>query len=256
MPISSQDLDVLTHFLSFPLNSATKLLEQFRSLPGSVAPEAPPSELQQFVYVPGSRKDRVLLLAHADTVWDDNYIAFPDSTIWQRLVSKKKSNGQLILCGENPEFGIGADDRAGCAILWQLRDSGHSLLLLNGEECGQQGACYLREAYPELFAEINQHQFALQFDRRNAIDYKVYHLPVSQAFHAYIQKNTGYLEPDRNACTDICTICQNICGANLSVGYYNEHRATEYLNVEEWQHTLEITRKMLAKECPHFPMRK
>ena len=32
--------------------------------------------------------------------------------------------------------GIGADDRAGCAILWLLKDSGHSLLVTNGEEIG------------------------------------------------------------------------------------------------------------------------
>ena len=38
--------------------------------------------------------------------------------------------------------GIGADDRAGCAMLWLLRDSGHSLLILDGEEHGQVGAAF------------------------------------------------------------------------------------------------------------------
>lgn len=160
----------------------------------------------------------------------------------------------MTISGENRAFGIGADDRAGCAILWLLRDMGHSLLILNGEESGQQGANYLKNECPSLFKEINQHNFALQFDRRNATDYKVYYLPVSQEFHQYIQQKTGYTEPNRSSCTDICTLCQDICGANLSIGYYNEHDSSEYLNVEEWYHTLSITRKMLAKRCPKFPM--
>ena len=111
-----------------------------------------------------------MLVAHADTVWDELYEKKPAS---QRLISSRNSAGQLTLSGKNKKYGIGADDRAGCAILWLLRDTGHSLLILNGEESGQQGANYLKNECPDLFKEINQHHFALQFDRRNASDYKV-----------------------------------------------------------------------------------
>jgi len=252
MPISPQELDILKRFLSFPLNSAEEVLEQFRALPGSVVPEEPPSELEQFVYVPGKRPDRVLLVAHADTVWDDLHLG--SAPVLQRIASAKNHHGHLILSGENSEIGLGADDRAGCAIVWLLQESGHSLLILNGEERGQLAANYMKNACPDLFEEINEHQFALQFDRRNGADYKVYYLPVSDAFHQYIKKNTSYEEPDHSSRTDICVLCQDICGANLSIGYYDEHTNNEHLNVNEWNQTLTLTRAMLANYCPPFPL--
>lgn len=56
MHLDPQVLDSLQEFLSFPLSSAEKVLEKFRALPGSIAAQkTPPSPLQQFVYVPGTR---------------------------------------------------------------------------------------------------------------------------------------------------------------------------------------------------------
>ena len=69
----------------------------------------------RFLYIPGTRPDRVLLLAHADTVWD----AKPGYPAPVRYVDG-------VYSSQNPELGIGGDDRAGCAILgnfalWAIR---------------------------------------------------------------------------------------------------------------------------------------
>ena len=88
---------------------------------------------------------RVLLTAHADTVFD-----YPEA------VSRISFDGQRFFT-TNTYAGIGADDRAGCAIVWLLKDSGHSLLITNGEEYGCRSACRIREEFPDLFAELNEH---------------------------------------------------------------------------------------------------
>ncbi len=102
------------------------------------------------VYVPGWRDDRALLVAHTDTVFSK-----PIKVQWSAHVahSKRKS------------VGIGADDRAGCAALWLLRQSGHSLLLCPSEESGCLGSSYIAKHYDE---KLSGHTHALQFDRRGA----------------------------------------------------------------------------------------
>ena len=63
--------ETLERFLSFPLESARPVLEEFAHLPGAVAVFE--EGKKSFVFVPGSREDRILLVAHADTVWDALY---------------------------------------------------------------------------------------------------------------------------------------------------------------------------------------
>src|SRR5690606_36735333 len=108
---------------------------------------------KRFLYIPGTRDDRVLLVAHADTVWNDS------------LLNIGYSNS--ILFSKNSTLGIGADDRAGCAILWRLRDMGHSILVPNMEEKGCIGSKFLMSD-SKWAEEIAKHQFAVQFDRYNA----------------------------------------------------------------------------------------
>lgn len=234
------DKTVLEKFLNFNLDSAENVLAEFARLDnaryqGSTHP------LESFVYIPGSREDRVLLVAHADTVFGNqgkHKIIFEDG--------KYKS-------GE-PDVGIGADDRAGCAILYLLKDMGHSLLITNGEELHCLGSYAIKAFYPELYAELNEHQYIIQFDRQRSHDYKVYNIPVSLEFKNFIEKNTGYSEPDKRSNTDITVLCSKICGVNLSIGYYREHKHDEYLVYDEWKHTLDIARKMLEGKQPKFPL--
>jgi hypothetical protein len=179
-------------------------------------------------------------VAHADTFWDREYGYDPGPT--QKI---KIEDGNIRAVNE--EFGLGADDRAGCAVLWLLKDLGHSLLVTNGEEHDQKGASWLKSDNKDIFDEINHdHQFVIQFDRRNGRDFKCYDVGTDE-FRAYFATKTGYTEPDRGSWTDIRILCQEIAGVNLSIGYQNEHHENEYLKVSEWQHTLGVVQKCLSE---------
>ncbi len=218
---------------------------EFAKLPGAVS--CFDGGKRNFVYVPGTRKDRVVLVAHADTVWDSGY---NQGEIYTQSLTFE--NG--VYSGTNSDCGIGADDRAGCAILWLLKDSGHSLLIADGEEHGQIGSNHIRSAYPDLFDEINDHSYIIQFDRRGSSDYKFYNLPVSDEFRDFIETKTGYSDAGRAARTDIVTLCGKICGVNLSIGYYDEHTAYERLVFSEWLHTLNVVNDFLKKDQKRYPL--
>ncbi|MBR1438083.1 MAG: TIGR02452 family protein, partial [Synergistaceae bacterium] len=125
----------------------------------------------------------------------------------------------------------------------------------NNEEIGSLGAQNIRDYHRELFEELNNHQYMIEFDRRNACDYKVYDIPVTEEFKSFIEANTGYKEADRHSSTDIRILCEKVCGVNLSVDYDYEHTVWECLNFHEWENTLNIARKMLEPEQQKFLLR-
>ena len=234
------DREILETFLNYDMSSAGEIFDKFMTLDNARYYEY--DDYPDCVYVPGTRKDRVLLAAHADTVF-----CF-------RGRHKIIHEGDIYRSGEYDE-GIGADDRAGCAILWALRDTGHSLLVTNGEEIDCIGANDIKDFHRELFDELNSHQYVLEFDRRGAKDYKFYDIPVTREFRQFIESNTGYVNPENFSSTDIRVLCEKICGANLSVGYYYEHTGAEHLKFSEWQNTLNTARKLLEQEQKRFPVR-
>ncbi len=241
---------ILEHFCSMPIDSSEQVLNEFAKLPGAIS--CFDGGKNNFVYVPGIRKDRVVLVAHADTVWDSEYTNRDNVS---RLFENKQNSFGIdddIYVGTNPSFGIGADDRAGCAILWLLKDIGHSLLITDGEEDRQKGSNHLKTNYPELLDEVNNHSYIIQFDRRGATDYKFYNLPVSERFKTFVQTKTGYYDAGSTARTDIVALCQKICGVNLSIGYYDEHTPAETLNFLEWHKTLNIAYELLQEEQQQF----
>jgi hypothetical protein len=195
----------------------------------------------RFLYIQGARADRVLLIAHADTVWDAKE-GYPAPVRYE--------NG--VYSSQNPTLGIGADDRAGCALVWELRNMGHSLLITSGEEKGCIASHWLADANPDVLAELNAHQFMVQFDRQQATQFKCYEVGTDE-FRAYVHTQTGYTEPDRLRGTDIKILAQQICGVNLSVGYYDEHTPNERLAFAEWEHTLNLTKAWLSQNAlPKF----
>lgn len=229
-------IKTLLEFLSCPLNSEDEVFSRFESLPGAVIGG---EGLSKWCYVPGTRPDKVLLVAHADTVWhglDDP--------------QQKLNISNRIVTGVKKDYGIGADDRAGCAIVYLMKDSGHSLLIVNGEERGCIGS---REAVKTV--PIKDHQFAVQFDRRGGTDFKCYDVGTT-AFRKFIKKTIGYTEPNRFSTTDIRVLCREICGVNLSVGYSHEHSSLESLNLNEWYATFLIAVEMLKGYCPKFKLDK
>jgi len=237
-----KDIGVLEEFLSLPIADPEGVFEKFRVLPGGVEDHG--EGKQGYLYVPGTRKDRCVIVAHADTYFD---LTYQEKEMANQIVVEK---GEIR--GVSSEASIGADDRAGCAMLWLLKDLGHSLLILDGEEHGQVGAHFLQESNPVLFEEINNHSFMLQLDRRGSHDYKYYKLPVTEQFISYIEQETGYELATGKGRTDIGVLCTRICGVNLSVGYYDEHKPEEKVVIDEWLHTLDIVRKMLKKPLVQF----
>ena len=243
---------ILKEFLRFPLTETGAVFERFLQLPGAAIHG---SGRERVLYVEGARPieaGRCLLVAHADTVWDDYWGGATNTT------NAATAGGQLvetngIIRSADPARGLGADDRAGLAILWLLRDLGHSLMVTDLEEQGRLGSTYLRNHEPEVLSKINRdHAFAIQFDRRNSRDYKCYDVG-SEEFRSYLCDRTGYAEPDRRSFTDICTLCdprgggERMCGVNLSIGYYDEHSEDEHLVVAEWLHTLHLARHWLSQ---------
>lgn len=211
---------------------------------------------KRFVYIQGDRSDKVLLVAHADTVWQHpikmdihDGIVFSSQRFLSYDVKYNKYTSTKI------GIGIGADDRAGCAIVWKLRNLGHSILITSGEEDGCKGSKWIINS-PYWEEEINlKHQFAVQFDRRGLNDAVFYNIGTKK-FVDYIKQETGY-KPQSGFSTDIKHLCKNICGVNLSVGYYSEHQPDERLVIDQWQNTLSTAYSWLKKpNLPRFDLDK
>lgn len=235
--------EVLESFLKIPLESADGVFEKFMEIPGHIFRG---EGQQRFLYVRGQRQNKVCLVAHGDTVWDlhNGYETFTGREIG--------FDGNALF-SMTAGCGLGADDRAGCSILWILRDLGHSLLITDGEESHGQGSIWLIDYNRDISEEINvEHQFLVQFDRKHGRDFKCYNVGTDE-FRSYIGKVTGYSEPDRSSFTDIVTLCERIAGVNLSIGYHNEHHENETLIYSQWENTLNVAAAWLSKsDLPLF----
>lgn len=234
--------EILHEFLRFPLDTTEGIFRKFQEIPGA---RLFGHGNKRSLYIPGSAAKKVVLIAHADTFWDDENPALGET----ELVI---ADGRIT----HPQGGLGGDDRAGCALVWILRDLGHSILITSGEERGSLACEWLNENRPDVLEELNNaHQFMVQFDRGNGRDYKCYDVG-TDAFRAYIEQISAYHEPDRERSTDIKFLCKAICGVNLSIGYHNEHTPQEYLVVNEWLHTLKMARDWLSQpDLPLFQLR-
>lgn len=240
-PLTGDVDSILFGFLSMPLWTSNPVFERFMQLDHAIYRNDPVVSKERFIYVPGTRPDRALLVAHADTVFDED-------CGHKSLEHTLYKSGDVIHGNGVP---IGADDRAGCAMLWHLRNSGHSLLVLDGEELGGIGSHWLMDSNPEIADEINAHSFMIQLDRQNGTDFKTYDVG-TESFRAFIAARSGYSDAGNDSCTDICTLCRDICGVNFSVGYYDPHTFRERLNCREWQQTYTMVSDLLAHPLPSF----
>lgn len=241
--------EALETFLSMPLYDTREIFQRFQTIPGAAYFEGElPKE--RFLYVRGLRRDKILFIAHADTVWDTAYRK-------EQLCQKPILDMYEVYHGTNPGCGIGADDRAGCAILWLLKESGHSILLTDGEERGEIGAQYLAKHNPALLKELNAHQYMAQLDLKNSGSCKYYDIPVTEEFARYIEGKTGLVNAGSKNRTDIVVLCREICGVNISVGYHREHLAQETLCLQEWREAFERVSLLAgAKDIPRFELHK
>ena len=234
--------------------SQAEVIDRFSSLPRAIVGG---SDDTAFAYLPGTRDDRVLLVAHSDTVWGPDAgrinISYSDGVYFSGDTPTRsflEKAGRVFL--NKYGIGIGADDRAGCAALWELKDLGHSLLITSGEEMGCAGSNALMKDRI-MSHEIDHHNFVVQLDRQGDDDLVFYDVATKE-FKAYCVANTGY-SPSWGTFTDICELCETICGVNISTGYYNEHSSDEYLVEKEWENTVRTVKKWLSKkDLPYFEL--
>ncbi len=231
--------DLLFDFLNMPLDSGDAVFDRFAGLPGAVCGQGE-KPLQRYVYLPGTRKDRVVLVAHMDTVWDRSY--------------KKNFTGEHEVLLEDGIFksgtescGIGADCRAGCAMLWQLKDCGHSIVLVDGEEFGKHGAKFLKKSNPKLFRELNRHCWMAELDWKGTDCCLFNQVDNTKKFKSYIEQDLGFIDSKTNGGCDLQILCRRICGVNLGVGYHKWHKPDETLVLAEWENTLKKLTDFLAR---------
>ena len=244
-----------------PLNSSKEIFDKFLTINGA---KLVGNKSQECLYIPGTRKDRVLLVAHVDTVWNN---VSNHSVIYDKKSNKVFSPaGYINNCVQNARqidyskfdhkdpncltYGLGADDRAGVAMLWLLRNSGHSILLTNGEEIGAVGARFLADD-KQISDEINSHNLVIELDKMGYKEFKTYQVG-SPELKNYIIDKLNYKFIDSFSYTDICFLCKKACGVNMGVGYYNEHKPLEFLDVTQWQNTLNEMREFCKNDFPCF----
>lgn len=241
------------------LASPKQVLKKFSDLPNAQL-NLDNVGISSYCYIPGTRKDRVVLVAHVDTVWEDerkkNMIK----------IAYAKKYGIFCASFTNDQCrvsGIGADDRAGCMALWALRDSGHSLLLVDGEERGLVGSRAIANATKEsdktrfeLMNELNEtHNFMIQFDRKNSSDLVFYDVGTDE-FKKYCENSCPGYKTAYGSCSDIKAICRDICGLNISSGYYREHTTEEVLVFNEWKRTVDTVGNWLKNPLEKWKLTK
>lgn len=239
--------DTLQDFLTM---TTDEVLDKFAALPSAIRCG---DGNERWVYIPGKNtKSRVLLVAHADTVFKDKPILYC-------------YKGEVIY-SRDKKTGVNADDRAGCTVLWYFRDSGHSLLITDGEESGCKGARALVKD-KKWRKIINEHNFALEFDRQDNSDIATYDVG-EYKFENFMRENykTEAVKYTvvRGANTDIAVLFDQIHydddekdkiipAGNLSIGYRGQHGSEEILVLEDFQRTLSLTRQLLKRDdLPQF----
>ena len=233
--------NVLLSFLNYPISRSDEIFEKFAELPGAVYQKGEkPNE--RFLFVPGKKKDRVLLIAHTDTVWDNNY------KLKDIHSSIKIVDGTVL--SESNSAGIGADDRAGCAALWLLRDSGHSLLLIDGEENSHIGGSYIWHNN-KMMKIFNNHRFVLSFDLSGEGQYLFHHVSNPKSFRKFIE-DCGYKERPVSAGSDIFYICRKAAGVNVSIGYHSPHKPNESISIDSFYKCVNMATGLLDSNDKYY----
>ena len=197
-------------------------------------------ETKDYIYAEGEIP--VALVAHMDTVFEKDKYHKRDKIFYDI------QNGVMW----NP-YGAGFDDRAGVfAILKIIRDGYRPhVIFTTDEEVGGIGATELTEKEKESpFSEL---KYIIELDRANEVDCVFYDC-YNEDFIDYVE-SFGFIEA-WGTFSDIDVICQQwkVAGVNLSIGYKDEHTASETLYVNAMLSTIQKVKKMLncAKDAKAY----
>ena len=259
----SKELETLEEFLNMSVFSTDDVFAKFKTDKGG---DVFTINGQKCYFKPGTRKDKILLVAHADTVWDKRYgmgLAFYDfedenqknnkkasKPKKRKLVQKPIKQTEQVFYSDSEDMGIGADDRAVAAICYLLKDTGNSVLITDKEEIGALSARALMEN-KEFRKIIKEHRYILQFDLRGDKKFKCYNVG-SADFKAMLEVKTKYDMLPNSSFTDVAILGKDICGANFSVGYYHEHTPYEYIDKAQWLKTLSVAKKLAKSRHQQF----
>lgn len=216
--------------IKFMQATEQEVVDLFKTIPNAQVLETYDKN-KPAIFVPGSHKNRVLLVAHYDTVFSKPI--------------KVKQSGTWLVSGQK-DVGIGADDRAGVCALWMLRKLGHSLLIVPDEEVGCKGSGYVAEHYADLFKD---HSFMIEFDRAGDSDLVYYDMETPE-FQAYMEQAFPGYSFASGSYTDIVELCPafDIAGVNISIGYYNQHSKAECINILQFIQTVYLALQLLRRE--------
>ena len=174
-----------------------------------------------------NENSRYLIVAHLDTVCDAGF---------KHIVTDIEKQ-----CISNVNGILGADDRAGCFMVYQLLKNtklpDFDVLITNYEECGGLG---VGRFIKDKVINLENIRLFIELDRMGANEYVSY-TPLPDQVKTYIEK-FGFKE-NRGSYSDIADLSEEylVPSLNLSVGYYHQHTKKEYLNLKEMK---EISRKM------------
>jgi len=221
--------DYLETIEDFLLAGEAQILEQFSKLKGAVYRPG------MYTFIPGSGS--ILLVAHVDTVRTRQLL--PSEVVFK--------HGVCSTTGKNP---LGADDRAGVYAIHRIINSIRPdelphILLTDGEESGGYG---VREFIADKVLDPikDDLNLMLEFDRTGADEAVTYSGELPEYIRGYLEERgwrTGH-----GSYTDIATLIDaySIPGANLSVGYYDQHTNHEILVMDYLGMTIKRALAILA----------
>lgn len=183
-----------------------------------------------YVFAKGDEGMNVCVVAHADTVKS------PTNLKYDAKLGKFSS-----------KTGLGADDRAGVFGLLELAREGARqgrrpcIILTNYEETGGTGARAL--AQNNVFRDYDI-DFLIELDRAGNND-AVFYSCDNKEFKKYVE-SFGFNE-EYGSFSDISILMPHTgaCGANLSIGYFNEHTDRETLLMRSTRHSINKVKDIL-----------
>ena len=184
-----------------------------------------------------------LLSSHIDTV-NFNRIVYPELSKDGIIKSRLRRDRNVFDNNDLVGSPIGGDDRCGVAIMLHLlsRKIPAVYLFCDKEEVGCMGSEeFLYSSCEYLLSRCSCY---IGLDRRGKQDAAVYTYESQSLLN--IVKKYGY-EKKLGSVTDIAIIQDEYpkAAVNLSVGFYNEHTAMEYIDVSAFERTALIVPKVL-----------